>query len=137
MATVTKKGKAIKLSTNFKSTEFDCKCKSYCSNTIIDTRLIEYLQTIRNHFKAPVIINSGYRCAQHNRRVGGASKSKHLLGMAADIKVKGVEPLEVARYAESLGVRGIGLYPTFVHIDTRAKKSYWYGSQQAYRGTFK
>lgn len=137
MAVVYKKGKAHRISQYFKSTEFDCKCNGYCYTTILDTRLIEKLQKIREHFKAPVYINSGYRCTIHNTNIGGAPKSKHLLGMAADIRVKNVKPLEVARYAESIGVKGIGLYDTFVHIDSRVKKSFWYGHKQEYRGTFK
>ncbi len=132
-----KKGKAVLLSNNFKSTEFDCKGKGCCQYTLIDYKIYTILQRIRNHFGKPVVVNSGYRCAVHNERVNGASKSKHVQGMAADIVIKGVKPLEVAKYAESLGVKGIGLYDTFTHIDTRAKKSYWYSHKQEYRKTFK
>jgi peptidoglycan hydrolase-like protein with peptidoglycan-binding domain len=69
------------------------------------------------------------------------SKSKHIDGMAADIKVKNVKPSEVAKYAETIGVLGIGLYETdkdgyFVHIDTRTSKGFWYGHAQAKRTTF-
>lgn len=130
------KGKAVKLSTNFKSTEFDCKCNGYCKKTIIDSQLVTYLQLIRNHFGKPITINSGYRCAKHNRAVGGSSGSKHTKGAAADIVVRGVEPKEVAKYCEAIGIKGIGLYSTFVHIDTRSKKSFWYGHNQEYRATF-
>ena len=56
--------------------------------------------------------------------------------MAADIVVKGVAPKDVAAYAEAIGIKGIGLYPTFTHIDTRRKKSFWYGAQQEARSTF-
>lgn len=130
------KGKAVKLSTNFKSTEFDCKGRKCCRETIIDNKLVKTLQKIRNHFGKAVIINSGYRCSTHNTKVGGAKSSKHKSGKAADIVVIGVKPLDVARYAEKIGVKGIGLYDTFVHIDTRAKKSFWYSHKQEYRSTF-
>ena len=132
-----KKGKAVKLSKNFKSTEFDCKGKGCCSNTYVDQQLVQYLQKIREHFKTAVIINSGYRCYIHNKAVGGVNNSKHRSGMAADIVVKGVKPLEVARYTESIGIKGIGLYSSFVHVDTRTRKSFWYGHKQEYRATFK
>lgn len=131
-----KKGNAVRLSNNFISTEFDCKGNGCCSETLIDEKLVNYLQQIRNHFGRPVIINSGYRCTSHNKAVNGATKSKHLYGMAADIYINGIEPKEVAKYAESLGIKGIGLYDTFVHIDTRTTKSFWYGSNQEYRSTF-
>ena len=130
------KGTSVKLSANFNSKEFDCKGSGCCSETLVDSKLIEYLQKIRNHFNAPINVNSGYRCEKHNAAVGGASQSKHKYGQAADIVVKGVAPLKVAQYAESLGILGIGQYPNFVHIDTRTTKSYWYGSNEEYRSTF-
>lgn len=129
------------LSANFKVREFACKGSGCCSKCKIDTKLVTYLQKIRDHFGASVTINSGYRCAKHNKKVGGASGSRHTKGQAADIVVKGIKPAEVAKYAESIGVLGIGLYETdkdghFVHIDTRTAKSFWYGQAQAKRTTF-
>lgn len=132
-----KKSVVTQLEKNFKSTEFDCKGKGCCSHTLVDQKLVKHLQSIRNHFGKAVIINSGYRCAKHNKNVGGARLSKHLIGMAADIKVKGVSPRDVARYAESLGIKGIGLYDTFVHIDTRRDKYFWYGHKELPISTYK
>lgn len=136
-----KKGSTQKLSENFTVKEFCCKGSGCCAAAQIDDKLVKFLQDIRSHFNAPVTINSGYRCATHNKRVGGASGSLHAKGQAADISVKGIAPAEVAKYAESIGVLGIGLYETdkdgyFVHIDTRTNKSFWYGQAQAYRSTF-
>lgn len=130
------KGTSVKISNNFSSTEFDCHGIGCCSETIIDTKLVEYLQKIRDHFGVAVTINSGYRCEKHNTSVGGATKSKHKYGQAADIVVKGITPLKVAQYAESIGILGIGQYPSFVHIDTRTSKYYWYGSNEQSRTTF-
>lgn len=136
-----KKGVSTQLSANFRSVEFDCHGVGCCDETLVDMQLVEYLQKIRDHFGKPIIISSGYRCERHNRSVGGATASKHKAGMAADIMISGVAPSEVAKYAESIGVKGIGLYETakdgyFVHIDTRVTKSFWYGQGQAYRSTF-
>lgn len=135
------KGQVSKLSEHFNSTEFDCHGKSCCSNTLINQTLVEYLEKIRTHFGKPITISSGYRCSVHNKNVGGATKSRHAMGDAADIIVKGVAPREVAKYAESIGILGIGLYETskdghFVHIDTRTKKGFWYGQAQEKRTTF-
>ena len=137
------KGEAIKLSKNFNSTEFDCHGNGCCSQTKVNEKLIEYLQKIRDHFNKPISITSGYRCPSHNSSpsVGGTTGSRHTKGDAADIVVKGVAPAEVAKYAESIGVLGIGLYNTskdgyFVHIDTRTNKYFWYGQAQEYRTTF-
>lgn len=133
----------VKLSKNFSSYEFRCGLGSpcSCSTILIDDKLVEYLQKIRDHFGKSITITSGYRCLSYNKRIGGATGSYHSKGMAADIVVSGVAPKEVAKYAESIGVKGIGLYETnadghFVHIDTRTTKSFWYGQAQAYRSTF-
>jgi hypothetical protein len=88
-----------------------------------------------------VRISSAYRCPTWNKKVGGVTGSYHTYGQAADIKVDDVKPAEVAKYAESIGVLGIGLYETkadgyFVHVDTRTKKSFWYGQKQKKRTTF-
>lgn len=130
------KGIPVGLSKNFKSTEFDCHGKGCCSSTYIDEKLVNILQQIRDKFGAAVTINSGYRCSVHNKAVGGANSSKHMVGTAADIVVKGIEPKEVAKFAESIGVLGIGLYKWGCHIDTRTVKSFWYESGQEPRTTF-
>lgn len=136
-----KKGDSAQISKNFQYKEFDCHGKGCCSTTIIDEKLVEYVQRIRDHFGKPVTITSPYRCEVHNRRVGGATKSYHMQGKAADIVVQGVSSREVAKYAESIGILGIGLYETsadgyFTHIDTRTTKSFWYGQNEQPRTTF-
>lgn len=135
------KGQKKQLSQYFVSTEFDCHGNGCCSTTQINPLLVERLNQIREHFNAPITISSGYRCPTHNRNVGGATGSRHTAGDAADIIVKGHTPREVAQYAESIGIKGIGLYETaadghFVHIDTRDAKSFWYGQACAARTTF-
>ena len=115
------------LSANFKVREFAC---SDGSDTIfISPALVTVLQQIRDHFKAPVTINSGYRTEAKNKTVGGAAYSQHKYGTAADIAVKGVPPAEVAKYAETIlvGMGGIGIYNSFTHIDVRKIKSRWKG----------
>lgn len=142
MATNTyKKGQKTKLSENFNSLEFDCHGSGCCSETIINPKLVEYVQKIRDHFGKSITVTSGYRCPTHNKRIGGATGSRHSKGDAADIVVSGVAPKEVAKYAESIGIKGIGLYETnadghFTHIDTRDVKSFWYGQNEAKRTTF-
>lgn len=135
------KKQSVKVSTHFYSTEFDCHGNGCCSTTIVNEKLIDFLEQIREHFNAPITITSAYRCVVHNSNVGGATGSRHSKGDAADIVVKGVAPRAVAQYAESIGVLGIGLYETsadgfFVHIDTRDYKSFWYGQAQQARTTF-
>lgn len=112
-----------KVSANFAVKEF--KCKDGSDKLVIDVGFVrDFLQRIRCALGVTTI-NSAYRTAAYNKKVGGAAKSYHLTGQAFDISVKGKSPLEVARYAESLGIKGIGLYGTFVHVDSRKTKYYW------------
>lgn len=131
-----KKGDSQKIAANFRAREFDCRGMGCCSETPIDEKLVQYLQQIRTHFGKPVYLTA-YRCKTHNNRTPNAApNSRHLYGQAADFYIEGVAPAEIAKYAESIGVNGIGLYDTFVHIDTRENKSFWYSHAQEYRATF-
>lgn len=47
----------------------------------------------------PILINSGYRSPMLNRAVGGAAKSNHLTGSAADIRCPGKTANERAQMA--------------------------------------
>ena len=51
----------------------------------------DLLEPLRAHFKAPVIIHSGYRSRSLNHAIGGSITSQHCLGEAADLHVVGVE----------------------------------------------
>lgn len=120
-----KKDGSKKLSQNFTVSEFACKDGS--DKVLIDTTLVDVLQKIRNHFGKSVTINSGYRNAAYNTKIGGVSNSQHTKGTAADIVVLGISPLEVAQYAEYIMPKcgGIGQYSSFTHIDTRTNRSRW------------
>lgn len=131
-----KKTSKQELEANFSAYEFSCKGKGCCDTILVDEKLVNYLQKIRDRFAAPVKITSGFRCEKHNAAVGGTDGSYHKKGRAADITVSGVKPLEVARYAESIGVKGIGLYDSFVHIDTRTTKYFWKNASANNVGTF-
>ncbi len=116
---------AKSLSKNFLVREF--ACQDGTDTIFVAPELVEVLQKIRDHFGRAVTINSGYRTEAHNKRVGGAPYSRHKYGVAADIAVSGVAPLEVARYAQTLlpDKGGVGLYKWGVHVDVRAGKSRW------------
>lgn len=107
---------------NFQVKEFACKDGS--DEILIDGNLVRRLQDCRDKFGV-TIINSAYRTSDYNKKIGGAPKSQHILGKASDTVCKGTSPLEVAMYAEAIGMGGIGLYSSFTHIDTRDGKARW------------
>lgn len=113
----------MQIAKNFRVKEF--RCKDGSDKILIDTDfVVNKLQKIRDHFGAPITINSAYRTESHNKKVGGAKSSYHMKGQAFDIVVKGHTPLEIARFAESIGITGIIQYNSFVHVDSRQTK-YW------------
>ena len=63
-------------------------------------RLCVWLEVLREKASQPIIINSGYRSPQLNKKVGGVAGSNHLTGCAVDIRVLGAEQL--IRYANIL-----------------------------------
>ena len=85
------------VSAHFKIREFAQK-DGRCDKIIIDSELIEVLEDVREHFKAPVIITSGYRTPEYNAKVGGVKNSQHTKGTAADIQVKGIPADKVQQY---------------------------------------
>lgn len=118
-----KKDGEKQVSKNFKVKEFQCKDGS--DKILIDVDFVQNkLQKIRDHFGAPVIINSAYRTEAYNKVVKGAKASYHLKGQAFDIKVKDHTPLVVAQYAQTLDVGGIIQYNNFIHVDSRNVR-YW------------
>ena len=113
----------IQLSKNFKSEEFACKC---CGKCEVDPKLIEKLQLVRSIVGVPIYINSGYRCDKHNREAGGSSKSQHVLGKAADIRIHNMSVEQMYNICKGF-FNGVGIYPDqhFLHVDVREKKSTW------------
>lgn len=114
----------LKLSENFTVREFYCHDGS--DKILIDSELVDILQSIRDAFGRAVTINSAYRNAEYNAKVGGASNSQHVYGKAADIRVEGVPPFAVAAWMEkrirSAGKHACGYYPIqlFCHVDSRS-----------------
>ena len=102
---------------------------------LMSCNALDRLQRVRDELGVPMLITSAYRDPEHNRRVGGAMASQHMLGKAFDIRVDNIDPAKLISVAISHGFRGIGTYPAqgFVHIDTRDAPARW-GKPFAPRG---
>lgn len=121
--TYSKKAKgSVNITPNFTVKEF--ACKDGTDTVKIDYDLAVILQRIRDHFGKAVVINSGYRTAAYDKKVGGSGSGYHTKGQAADIVVSGVTPLTVGLYAaELLGDKGgIEIGNSYCHIDTRTSR---------------
>jgi len=112
-----------RLTKNFLYSEFTCKCG--CGFNAIQIVFVRRLQMIRTLIRRPLTVVSGCRCTKHNRYVGGATKSRHLRGIAVDVKATGLTPKQIASIARSLGFGGIGIGKTFVHLDFRSTPCEW------------
>ena len=115
----------IIIAPHFNLSEFACPC---CHRVMLHPRLLAKLLALRNVLKKPVYITSGYRCFAYNRKVGGVANSYHLIGLAADIKVKDINLIELLGYAEEVDFSGIGFYEkkNFLHLDVRpTQRTHW------------
>lgn len=95
-------------------------------------------ERVRAAVGLPLKVLSAYRTEPWNKKVGGAKNSQHIQGRALDLRPpKGwtVDRLykvirEIAHLPESQ-IRGLGKYPTFVHMDIRPgdKLTVWQGKR--------
>jgi uncharacterized protein YcbK (DUF882 family) len=128
-----------RLSEHFTVEEFDCRDGSKVHPR--DHGGLEYLcrtflEPLRKKY-GPVRINSGFRTATYNRKIGGASNSFHVYtahdgnDQAADVSCRKGGPKEWHRTLNTIrkiqrdGKGGLGLYSTFVHVDIRDYPSDW------------
>ena len=123
----------MQLTDNFHLHEFACNDGTPVPEHLIVNvqKLAEQLQVLRDHLGEPLRINSAYRTAEHNKRVGGRPESMHLRAMAADITCKSKSPKQLKAIierlikAKKLWFGGVGLYPGFVHVDIRTTVARW------------
>lgn len=89
--------------------------------------LIAILKAIENRFGQKVVVTSGYRSPEHNRRVRGARASQHMACAAADIHVPGVNKMRVAEFVRAMPRRGgVGTYchTEAIHVDVGPERDW-------------
>lgn len=101
------------LSRHFDRSEFRCH---HCGRVEVSQLLVARLELLRATIGRPLKIVSGFRCAEHNRAVGGAPHSEHLTGNAVDPEAGYC----TVPQADKAGFRGIGVRGgRVVHLDVR------------------
>ena len=117
----------MNISKNFKWSEFthsDTAKRLHINNEVttwevrdnIIALVDDILQPLRDAWGGPLFINSGYRCLELNKAVGGVPTSQHVLGQAADVGC--TDPFALASLAKQmkLDFDQMIVYPSFVHF---------------------
>ncbi len=101
---------------NFSPAEIACRGTG---KLLVNEPALDKLQALRDRLGKPLIVRSAYRSPEHNRAVGGATRSKHLDGAAFDIAMTNHDPLAFEAAARAVGFLGFGFYPRsgFMHVD--------------------
>ena len=108
---------------HFKLEEFACPCEEG-SGKKMDKTFLEKLDYARENAGIPFRITSGYRCEEHNAKVGGRVGSSHLKGLAADISYNGSgDRFLIINALLNVGINRIGVGKTFIHCDVDNLKS--------------
>ena len=85
----------------------------------MDKAFLRKLDYLREQCGIPLVITSSYRTPEYNKLIGGATKSKHLEGIAVDVACdNGKDRLNIVEAAIDLGLT-VGVGNTFIHLDNR------------------
>lgn len=101
--------------------------KPQWENIVPTLRIVDDL---RDQLNSPIVLLSSYRNREYNQKCGGVIDSQHRFFRALDIAAAEHSPQTVynillERRREGKWTGGLGLYPTFVHIDTRGYNTNW------------
>ena len=93
----------------------------------IEPALKNILIEVAKEWGRTLDITSAYRSPEYNKKVGGAKGSMHQQGKATDIIMSSYSKTDRARFIDicvQKGIKGIGLYNTFTHIDIGGKRAW-------------
>jgi len=109
-------------SAHFSYGEFTCKCGGKhdgCRRIVVLGALIDALEALRaKHYPGGLVVTSGYRCVAHNTSVGGAARSQHLYGAAADV-AQVAKTSQVKALGRFSGIGYKGSTGKVQHVDVR------------------
>ncbi len=101
---------------NFSPAEIACRGTG---KLLVNEPALDKLQALRDRLGKPLIVRGAYRSPEHNRAVGGATRSKHMDGAAFDIAMSNHDPVAFEAAARAVGFLSLGFYPRsrFIHVD--------------------
>ena len=106
---------------NFTRDEFVCQCGD-CDENNIQDRFIDVLQDIRTAYGEPLVVTSGYRCANHPVERVKARPGTHNMGLAADVAISSGDAFRLIQVAMAHpDITGLGVNQRnngrFIHLD--------------------
>ncbi len=117
------------ISKHFKQHEYACGCA--CGFGTVHTATLIAADGLRDYLGVPIRVNSGCRCIDHNRAVGGAPASWHMprlanqgesrlfVSYALDLAVD--DPQAAADWlADNYPYINSIVYENFIHLDSRS-----------------
>jgi uncharacterized protein YcbK (DUF882 family) len=94
------------------------------SGQLMDPKLLEMIDEVREIYGKPIRINSGYRTEAHNRKVGGVDSSSHIKGLAIDVScTRSDDRFKMLTALIEVGFNRIGVAGSFIHVDIDKDKS--------------
>ena len=94
------------------------------SGQLMDPKLLEMIDEVREIYGKPIRINSGYRTEAHNRKVGGVDSSSHIKGLAIDVScTRSDDRFKMLNALIEVGFNRIGVAGSFIHVDIDKDKS--------------
>ena len=101
----------------FELSEFDCQ---ETGNNRMEKDFLELVDQLRHKCGFPFVITSGYRDPTHSIEAAKDIPGSHSQGIACDIRVvNSNKRFRLIKEALALGFTGIGVDPSFIHVDTR------------------
>ena len=114
------KGSKRKLTDHLNSFELDCKCTyKNCKRTLVTIKVIDSFAATRLEFGDAVVVNSGFRCQNHNYDIVGMRDSKHKLGLALDLVPKNMEDLDKLENIAEKHFDVVLRYDGFIHCHNK------------------
>lgn len=106
----------------FKPSEFE-KCTPSCSIEDMSEEFLLKLDDARSICSVPFVLNSAFRSKDWEIKQGRKGTSSHCKGLAVDIScLTSVARLKMILALMAVGFRRIGIYPTFIHVDSDTSK---------------